>query len=319
MTSHTLYFPFSLSEGKEIKHSSNERAIGKFSASLGQCSPHYTLTLTGFESAEDAFGNLDKLKIALYWTALDLGCGISFKPAVQECHYPKDPVQAAKSFFGELTDRRAEVVFDGGDPAIWESSKKEIKVTAQPVRISIAYDPTRFLKIFEEGFELPNNIVALSDPKLRLGIELYFLSHFKSSDFARFLVLFTALEAAAPEIPRSEFCTKTIQKLIQDVRAARMQIKEKSSAEYPELISLEGQLNYLLKGSHGGRVREFVRSALQRDGHPDFEQVSKEIKELYDRRSRLVHEGHNDLGDGLTRLDAITRAALKASIRSRPN
>ena len=196
-----VYLPFQLAEGREIKDPfpySGE--VGGYAAELKRNEPYYTIELSRIPTEQEAIAQLKKLTVAFYWLALNTQAGLLLQQKLQTSFVPPDPIDAAKNIFGQDTNRKADIVIDGGLPAIWPDNKQVVKVTGQPVGLIMSYSPFRVFEILNEGMKLHNPDAVLGNSNLKLAIDLYCLSHFRSSHFARFLVLWIALETAAPTL-----------------------------------------------------------------------------------------------------------------------
>jgi hypothetical protein len=310
-----LYVPFDLAEGRDIGNPIPFKGeVGGYVAEIKRVEPHFAVLLEQIPSEQEAASQFEKLIVALYWVALEARCGVLLKSDLQEVYFPMDPIQAAKNIFGEGTDRRADVVIHGGDPAIWPDDKSHVTFTGLRPKVIVSYSPSRFLDMLNEGMKLRNAAAVLTASKLRLAIDLYCLSHFRSSDFARFLVLCTVLETAAPEPALSEPCVSLIDEWIKQARA-ESEMAIRNQAEKEEFTSLAKRLNYLKTQSHRSRVAQYVKDMLGADGHSDAETLAGETKTLWDVRGELSHTGVYELGDRLSRLDDIVRKTLKAAMR----
>jgi hypothetical protein len=219
---------------------------------------------------------------------------------------PSDPVQSAKNIFGENSDRRADVVIDGALPAIWPGQNQVVKCTGQPVGLIMSYSASNILRALDEGMRLSNPDAILNNVKLKLAIDLYCLSHFRASDFARFLVLWTALETAAPESSHPAPIVARIDKWIEEIRVLR----NVDDPDQQHLESISGSLRYIKNQSHGVRTRDYVRTMLEFVNDPNAIELSRETGRLYGLRGDLTHSGKYDqLGDGLSRMPQCRKSA----------
>ena len=108
--------------------------------------------------------------------------------------------------------------------------------------MTASYSPSRFFEVLDEGVRLPLGNSVLRHPKLKLALDLYCLSHFRASDFARFLVLCTVLEAAAPSPAIAQSGVQLIDQWIIEALASS-KIADQNNKE--ELNSLARRLRYL--------------------------------------------------------------------------
>lgn len=302
-----IYVPFQFAEGSEIKDLPFEIEFDTHGVSLGQNSPFYTIELSKVhpDQSEEHF---KRLLVALKWMALELKVGVLTQSSLQENYYPPDPIKAAKNIFGETTERRMDVGIDGGRSAIWLEGLAVVKMTAQPVKGILSYSPKNIASIIETGMKIANSGLILENEKLLLAIDLYCLAHFRASDFARFLVLWAAIEAVAPDSERPSEIALLVDKWMREARELQL--------EADEIGSLIGGLSRLKKKSHGQRIRRFVQSMLKFVGDPDEEKLAAEITRLYGLRGQISHSGRYDrIGGALSLMDDIVCRTLKASMR----
>lgn len=309
-----IYLPFQLADGRELKEPFPWLGqVGGYIAELKENEPYYTIELSGIPTEQEAIVQFKKLAVALYWMALSTQAGVSLKPQLQKIYMPPDPVVAAKNIFGQESNRRADVVIDGGYPAIWPDDKQAVKETVLPVKAMLSYSPSNIFGVLNEGMKLPNPDAILENSRLKLAVDLYCLSHFRSSHFARFLVLWVALETAAPAVSISDSGVGLVDKWIAEARNAQSSVR---GDEFEELASILGSLNYIKKQSHGIRVRQYVKSMLEFVRDPDADASAREVRRLYSVRGDLSHTGrYNELGEGLSSLDTIVTKTLKAEMQ----
>jgi hypothetical protein len=162
---------------------------------------------------------------------------------------------------------------------------------------------------------LKNLVAALSNSKLSLAVDLYCLSHFRSSNFARFLVLWMVLETAAPTPEVGEASKKLIKHWQAQARAQSEEAGGDNAAA-KDLSALAQRLGNFKQQSHRGRITDYVEAMLERVGDPRAKELAQAAKALYDVRGKLTHDGHYKLGDRLRELDEIVCATLKAAMRT---
>lgn len=293
-----IYIPFQLAEGRDIQSLPFAGEIDGCAVELKKNEPYYTLTVSRIPSEEAADARFAKLLAGLYWFAVDARTGLLVKPNLQQVRYTSD-VQA---------------VIDGGEPATWPENKQIVVMTGQQVNVILSHSPSKFLEVIADGMRLVSPTLLQEDSKLRLGIDLYFLSHFRSSDFARFLVLCVVLETVAPKPPTSKLCADLIDKWIAE---ADTQSKNRPmhDVEREQLVSLARRLENLKEQSHRSRIQNFVKDTLSRDGRANSDDLAREARDLYDIRGKLTHTGEYDLGNGLSRLEEIVCLTLRAAMR----
>jgi hypothetical protein len=164
------------------------------------------------------------------------------------------------------------------------------------------------------GASLPNAELIVHTPKLKLGSDLYNLSHFQTSDFARFATLCTALEALAPSPAVDPLLVEKISQWQGEARALAGE-HPKASEQREALEALAARLDNLKVRSHRQRLRDYVLGVLKADNEEAATDLAKEIVALYDLRGRLLHDGFLEIGTQVGRLEAIMRRTLKAAFQ----
>ena len=135
-----------------------------------------------------------------------------------------------------------------------------------------------------------------------LSIELYGAYFTENSDNARLLTLVMALEALSEGKERPEYVQELIQKWENEIKGRIVEYTDEDEKK-SELESLRGSLNHMKKDSLRKQLYDLVFSTLQANGDDDATEKARMIKNVYDARSKLVHEGK------------IEYKVLKASIR----
>ena len=206
MADYKIWLPFQLSPGSEIiglEDAAPGEVLG-YPAQLQGNRPHYVLMVRGLGSEVEANALLDRVGAGLLWAATEhpMGMGIKFSLEQQTVVYARDPREAAenirRTIHPDAVLGLVDAIIDGGRTAIFPDHKAVYQVlggelSGCPKRAR----PESIFSHISKGAALPNAVIFATDRKLRLGFEVYCLSHFDSTEPARFLTLCTALEVLA--------------------------------------------------------------------------------------------------------------------------
>jgi hypothetical protein len=309
-----VYFPFRLLDHHTIEELPAGGSIGGYHARLELNEPYYVLILSGIDSIDDAKRAFNRLLIAFYWASTEVGLLAEFATEIQKVCYAPDPVQAAKNLSERigLTYDRIDGIMDGGRPAIIEEKKKISTVTGQLADFKFGHSPKTLLAALDSGFQsfnedrpLPENILS--------ALAAYKLAHFLAEGTARFMILWSVVEALAPRAQRLPFIEEHVQSLINTTKA---EIESTDSIEKKAALQrLLSRIGNLKSQSHTERIRDYVASILEKDNVEDYSEIADLTTELYGRRGSFTHGDSTEIGDGLSQLDAIVRKILKAAIR----
>ena len=181
--------------------------------------------------------------------------------------------------------------------------------------IGISNKLEQYFADISAGAGLPNaELIVRSRPKLKLGAELYSLSHFQTSESARFVTLCSSLEVLAPSPTNDPLLVNKIEEWQAETRA--LAGKSPRGSENREAFeALTARLDALKTRSHRKRVREYVLGVLTFDGDAEAAAIAKDVVRLYDLRGKVLHDGFLALDGSVTRLDEIMRKTLKAAFR----
>jgi Apea-like HEPN len=137
---------------------------------------------------------------------------------------------------------------------------------------------------------------AMTDYRVRLSLSLYTDSYFEISDSARFLGLVTILEVLKDKTKASNTACALVDRWGQEAA---------EELESREAASIRGSLRYLKLISISRGISSVVKRHLGEDR-------ATEAKELYQARSKLVHDGisPDDFPDTLTRTQRMVTELL---------
>lgn len=310
-----IYFPFQLMDRHTIKALPADGSIGGYQATLRINQPYYVLELSRIRSIEDANRVFKQLLNAFYWMTTDIGLMGKFGEDLQQVYYPPDPLQAAKNLteVTGLKHVRIDGVMDGGRPAILEEGPTVSVMTGQLVDFEHGHSPITLLAALDTGFQLSDGTRPLPE-KIKSALAAYKLAHFFAEGSARFMILWSVVEALAPRSQRLPLIEDHVNALIAATEA-KIPISD-SDEKKDALRRLISQIGNLKRQSHTERIRNYVASILQRNSIEDYSQIAEVTIELYRRRGSFTHGDSTEIGDGLSQLDAIVRQVLKAAIKS---
>ena len=307
-----LRIPFYLSPGHALNNLPTSLPINGKEATLECTNGRYLLSVRGFQTAAEAESFFEQVRPSFNWTSLQLETSVASDRELAKVTLREDPIADAENLLRTLGVANIGPVHGLADdvPFVFEESQN-IRVThmGQPV-VTLGHPAAAFLKQFQYGLSLP--AASGTDEKLRTALDLFQAHFFETSASARFLTLTMCLEA----LTGGEDKPQTALALL-DKWSAELKIL-KSSASGDDLTgyeALERELVFRREASIRSQVRRIVHESLVRVGAADADDTAKQTLKLYDKRSRLVHEGTlpaAELGDALTEIRGIVRRILEA-------
>ena len=318
---YAIWLPFELPEGKDFQNLDPpcEVEISGYKCILKKWMHFHILVVKGLPSQEAAQALVPRLGTGLLWAAIECGLGLKFNLDVKPVHYYADPDEAAKrlSKQGVPVSGPVHGIFEGYHTVIYPDNKNiKTLMTGRP-GLTESSNPQNFSSAANEGIALFAADAIVSNPKLKMALDLYCLAHFQESAHARFLTLWTALEVLAPPITIPVSTVALIDRWIAETREAA-EANPSNDAEVLALQSLAERLGNLRTESITQSLKAFVRDALAQDNRDDASDLAAKVARLYSKRSRLIHQGDLDLQDSVTRLDNIVRQTLQAVMRRLP-
>jgi hypothetical protein len=309
--SFTLRFPFELPKSQQIAGVEKPGArfdftIGDLDFTLRNDDPYYVLIGTGFTSEEAARRFISRLEAGLIWLLIHRGFAAvksrsgSFMIGVEstpELEYADRPIVYPTGCNIRLVKM--------GRPSLGQD------VSAKEVCILIA-----------EGISELGSSELLEDLEYRTAVDLYNACHWEASNNARFLTLVMALEALVTTPPRPEPVLSMIKNWREEANALLKEY-EKGTEEYKDVrvqvASINGQItNILMRESITRRIKELVNNTLEPDTDIRESKLVGTIADIYDVRSKLVHNGYvppDKLLPALNEAHRIVRAILMAKFK----
>ncbi len=296
-----LYVPFTVSLGCEISliDKGIEHNIHGYKVKLEKLTNFYAITVGEFDSIDKAHQFFPKLCSSFLWASLKIKAGISYPKLITEINIEDTPTKISKdSNFRMVIDsvgwNELDGHYDANKAVVIPDGKKLIKTEFGNPKVVIGFNAENFVKFISEAiyFESPENIVE--DKKLQLAISLYSASHYEVSDNAKFITIVNVLEALKNE----EEINDTPKQVLE---SAKLLIKEKrdsyrkDSEEWNEIENLISRVGQLKKKSIKRSIKEFISDTIIENPElGDKEEISKEISDIYDLRSALLHDGIAD-------------------------
>ncbi len=296
-----LYVPFTVSLGCEISliDKGIEHNIDGYKVKLEKLTNFYAITVGEFDSIYKAHQFFPKLCSSFLWASLKIKAGISYPKLITEINIEDTPTKISKdSNFRMVVDpvgwNELDGHYDANKAVVIPDGKKLIKTELGDPKVVIGFNAENFVKFISEAisFESPENIVE--DEKLQLAISLYSASHYEVSDNAKFITIVNVLEALKNE----EEINDTPKQVLE---SAKLLIKEKrdsyrkDSEEWNEVENLISRVGNLKKKSIKRSIKEFISDTIIENPElGDKEEISKEISDIYDLRSDLLHDGIAD-------------------------
>lgn len=321
-TMFTLKFPFRLPQNQGIDEVEATKEADGLTFSLVGRRPYCILTISGFQSAENASKYTSKVWAGLMWNLLERGLAPSANMNPQEVTYADDPMKAAENLslsFGAPIAGPVDGLIDGASPAVYETSKKMRTITGGDATITVTSNSSNVLEKLVEGATFTLSGELISDDKLKVALELYGAFFTESSGNARFLTLIMALEA----LTTGEARPRIIQNLFNgwETHAQALISDESVDAEDKEALNaIVKEMLHKKEDSLRSQIRRLVKTCLMKSGAPDAVEASRKALELYDLRSTLVHTGHlpaESLATALAEAKDIVYRVLRSMYLSR--
>ncbi|MBA2350560.1 MAG: hypothetical protein H0V78_01855 [Burkholderiales bacterium] len=142
-----------------------------------------------------------------------------------------------------------------------------------------------------KGASFPKSSQVGADRKLSVALDLYSAFFTEQSANARFLTLIMSLEALAIGTCKAPLALELLAKWSSEVEALLKSVPP-NSGDAVSLEALNRELLFRREDSVRSQVRKLVLSALLLDA--DANDMARAAVDLYDLRSKLVHDGALD-------------------------
>jgi hypothetical protein len=315
----TARLPFQMPAGRTIKL---DEDVAQFDLQGHPCqialeANQYALTIRQFSTEAAAAEFLLQAAGGLVWLGLKYPIGFRFDPNISKIDSFREPrLIDSASFVSKITGPKGWKAIDGqydSDQTIVRPEHKRL-ICWTTGRVTVRQDtPPKILEdaiIEAMSFGRPDRI--FHEAKLRLAIDFYMSSHFDTTPAASFLNRFTTLEILVPDVPVHAVIQERLGRFIAEIRAEgkKHENQEDLSAEVQSVLSrLAHMRNRSIKSGLRSLIRENVRDDQNRSGY-----LAREVADLYDLRSELVHNGTADrkeINEGNNRLGEIVPQLLR--------
>lgn len=315
---YTLRFPFEIVSGYHLNLEEElSRRLGHLAIKLSQNDYHAALEISGFESNDEAEKFVERLYAGLMWVMVDQKTPLEASLELDSVHYADDPEAVAENL---SFDSPVDGIVGGHQPSIFPSDKRIIKAFAGTASISQGRNPDDFLDSLVSGVDLARHFRLSREEPLHVALELYSAAFAEKSQRARLLTLVTALESIAQGDEKHE----AAQTLMDEWERQLVEKKEKydaNSKPYIALDSLERELSFRRGQSLRSQIRDLVFDSLKDSkGVEEARIVAARAVDVYDKRSKLTHEGHIDqsaLSEAVREAIDISSEVLKEQLRNR--
>ncbi|MGZ8270769.1 MAG: hypothetical protein ACXW1T_06155 [Methylophilus sp.] len=314
--------PFILSPGRQLQFAENavHTLDTDTEVKLEKLQLRYLVSIGPFLTEPEAKNGLERLNAALLWSALELDFGLKYPSELGLIHFYEQPIPIANiepmSHIGRITGwEETDGYYDADSTVIRPDHKKLVRFEPGQATLTLGIPSGNFLTKLAEALNFRDSANMINDAKLRLAIEIYMGHRFEVSDNAKFIGLVTALEALLPNLeihPAASEVLSTARSTLLEKRNCH----PKASLEWEQINNLLSRMNFLSHESIGVTMRQFALATIER--HPDIgesNETSKALKDAYDVRSRLLHDGHTDsalLNEKLSFLQKFVPKLLRA-------
>lgn len=322
-----LYIPFTFSPGRELSNVDIDKNQNIDGHEIGfeKNQNYYALTFGPFKTEEQANSYYPKIKSALLWVSLKYLIGISTPSkltavSIMDAPTPipdKGPIKEIADVVGwDATEGH----YDADKSVARPDHKKLIRWEMGQANVIAGLGANNFIACIREALSFPNPENIQIDSKLQLAIELYSSYFFEQSHEAKFIKLVTVLEALVPEYLTEEPANSLAQEINNLIKAKRNEYSKESDEwkELDQFLSRAGQLKCL---SIGRSLRIYIGGVIKE--HPTLgenEDVMSKLKDLYNIRSKLLHEGtgdHEEIKDGVNFLNNFVPKLLETLYRNK--
>lgn len=295
--------------------------VGRHLAKIFEEVGYYILEVYGFASEEEAHEALPTVHAGLMWAALRHGIALPFPGQTAPVSYEETPELVESDLTRQFLEKGWDRL-DGhypGDRTVVKPEHKRLyaEVMGNPRLIPSMRDEAIASGLSEAmGFPDPGKVVE--EENLRLAYNLYSSSFFQFDESARFLTLVTVLEALNPNRSVPEQIKETVEGFKSQVQSL-IDEADDSGRDHDAYDSLLRRLEPLKKESIRQGVRFLVADKLRADPEvSDPEAAGREARDLYDKRSSLVHTGFIGEGEAqaaIERLMDIVPRVLRVMFR----
>lgn len=283
----------------------------------------YTASLGPFPTMVAAEQGLSQLRAAVLWCAIEFRAGLRYAAHTEAVTLLDEPIKIPNTqpmaHVGKLTGWECTDGHYVAESALIRPEHKRLcRFESGRVTLTAGIAVDRFIAKAEEALSFERIAQVAGDEKLKLAIEVAVSHRFEASDNAQFITLITSLEALLPDLPVSPAAARAVAEASQLIRHKRDGLA-RADPEWSELERLRSRVEKLNVDSVGEGIRTFVSLVLQR--HPelgDHQAIATQVREAYNTRSRLLHDGHvpgDQLRTGLEFLRDFVPRVLRSLFR----
>ena len=294
VTMYILRFPFRLRPGFDINI--EDAAVfecGNHHVTLGFEDPYYVLMVADFVTEDEANEYLPNIRAGLTWLLLNRGLSVTASYDLQTVAIAEDPVQAAKnlskSFGGVDLGRKVHGLFDGSRPAVYPADGNFKRLTPGDVSVRQTTSSLDVVRFVGEGMNVDTPMGLTEDQRLETAFDLFSASYAESSERARFLTLVMVLESLIQPSQRPDVVQRAIDHLQTHVAEQLLDLDDDSEDAFA-LNGLIREVDFRRQDSIRSSIRRMVLGVLAHDD--DVQDVARQAVEIYDKRSRLIHDGY---------------------------
>lgn len=293
-----ILFPFQISPGSDISDIDPLKSykLGKYEIKFEQKYNNYFMNIGPFESEQEAQDFFPKLYLALPFVSLKYTIGFKYKKIMKNVDFDQYPMELEKSNF--TPNQKGPIIIEGSfydsDPTLIPTRMNLTRFGSIPAKVTIGMGIDSFTERMSQAIEFSNIENLLTQNRLHLAIDLYCSSFYESSSNAKFISLVTVLEALVQEYPISSFAESSLKDARNTLKKIRNEY-EKKSKEWEDIEHLISRIGNLKKQSIGKSIQIYLSEVLDKHGElGDSKEVSKKIRDIYNTRSELLHDGISD-------------------------
>lgn len=302
MPKFTAYLPFTLSPGRSISpfEGETEREVGNHLVAVRRLNTMYALVHRGSPTEIAGAEIRNVMRTALLWVSLRYKVGVRYgkeQQVIKLFDQPlpapdKGPIAKAMASSGWTVSHGH---YDADKPAVLpehlDLSRWEMGAVSVHTGISLENFFEAIGQVLSDGDAQLGN----RNPKFELALEIYGSFAFEASDRAQLLTLVTTVEALLPEHEIPVHAIEALEVLQRTLREHRRCFEGNPEARR-QLERLASRLGNLKKESIGAQLDRYLRELVGR--HPGLGNagdVIQKLKEAYEIRSRLIHDGVSDI------------------------
>lgn len=186
-----------------------------------------------------------------------------------------------------------------------------LKLTRAAVDFQNQEGDTLLIWLLNEASQIQNLMPANLGRRLKVALEIFASIDFETSANSRFVGLTTILEMLAGPAPLRAECTTIIDATVKEIDQAKANATAAADLELAEALNgLRKSSQYWRRESFRSSIRRLVRTVSEafKDANPQAQ--AREAVALYDKRSKLVHDGITVSWSDVMALRNIARKSL---------